>query len=205
MKEAKEVKVSDVPKDKQKIFKINRGKAREKGGPLTKAEKGGKPQEEMFAMDTPEFEKIENTVDILVDAAVAECSDTNAMQNEPSEEAAEELTRAHKDIAGYGNPEDIEAEYPPGEQDDDLHTVTHDEEDPVPQENMYGHSGMGMGERLKLEFLLSEEDYKEFFRSMMDKFGITGLKGMSIEKKREFFSQVGAAWRSKKEGGNAGV
>jgi hypothetical protein len=44
--EEKEVKVSDVPKDKQKIFKINRGKAREKGGPLTKAEKGGKPVKE---------------------------------------------------------------------------------------------------------------------------------------------------------------
>jgi len=41
--EGKEVKVSDVPKDKQAIFKINRGKAREKGGKLTKAEKGGKP------------------------------------------------------------------------------------------------------------------------------------------------------------------
>jgi hypothetical protein len=46
MDEAEEVKVSDVPKDKQKIFKINRGKAREKGGPLTKAEKGGKPVKE---------------------------------------------------------------------------------------------------------------------------------------------------------------
>jgi len=44
--ESEEVKVSDVPKDKQKIFKINRGKAREKGGPLTKAEKGGKPIKE---------------------------------------------------------------------------------------------------------------------------------------------------------------
>ena len=61
--EAEEVKVSDVPKDKQKIFKINRGKAREKGGPLTKAEKGGKPHEEMFAVDNPELERIENIVE----------------------------------------------------------------------------------------------------------------------------------------------
>jgi len=44
--EKKEIKVSDVPKDKQEIFKINRGKAREKGGALTKAERGGKPVKE---------------------------------------------------------------------------------------------------------------------------------------------------------------
>lgn len=52
MDEAEEVKVSDVPKDKQKIFKINRGKAREKGGPLTKAEKGGKPIKESDQVKT---------------------------------------------------------------------------------------------------------------------------------------------------------
>jgi len=50
--ESKEVKVSDVPKDKQKIFKINRGKARKKGGKLTKAEKGGKPIKESDLIKT---------------------------------------------------------------------------------------------------------------------------------------------------------
>ena len=44
--EDKEVKVSDVPDSKKMIFKINRGKARIKGGKLTKAEKGGKPIKE---------------------------------------------------------------------------------------------------------------------------------------------------------------
>ena len=204
MKEAEEVKVSDVPKDKQKIFKINRGKAREKGGPLTKAEKGGKPQGEMFAMDGPEFEVIEKQLDLLIDSAVAECADTNAMQSEPSQEPEEELSRAHADIAGYGDPEDTEDEYPPGEQDDDLHQVETGD-DPVPEENMYGHGGLGVGERVQLEFLLNEEDYKAFFRSMMDKFGISTIKDMSLEKKRDFFSKVGAAWRSKKEGGKEGI
>ncbi len=62
--EEKEVKVSDVPKDKQKIFKINRGKAREKGGKLTKAEKGGKPIKEADQVATAQqkdtlFDKLE--------------------------------------------------------------------------------------------------------------------------------------------------
>ena len=148
------------------------------------------------------MDDVEKVVDILVDSSVAECDEPNAMQNEPSKVPEEELGRAHKDIAGYGDPEDEEKEYPPGEQDDDLGQV---EDDPVPEENMYGHGGLGVGERVQLEFLLSEEDYKAFFRAMMDKFGISTIKDMSFEKKKEFFSNVGAAWRSKKEGGEAGI
>jgi len=157
---------------------------------------------EMFAMDIPEFEKIEKRVDMLVDSAMSESGvddgDDNALQNVQSDDAEEELGRLHSDIAGYGDPEDIEKEYSGGTTGLKSH-MNDDEED------MYGHGGMGMEERLQLEFLLHEEDYKEFFKSMMDKFGITGLKGLSIEKKKEFFSQVGAAWRSKKEGGEKEV
>jgi hypothetical protein len=63
----KEVKVSDVPKDKQEIFKINRGKARIKGGALTKAEKGGKPVKEADQVATAQqkdtlFDKLERVV-----------------------------------------------------------------------------------------------------------------------------------------------
>ena len=65
--EDKEIKISDVPKDKQKIFKINRGKAREKGGALTKAEKGGKPIKEADQVATAQqkdtlFDKLERVV-----------------------------------------------------------------------------------------------------------------------------------------------
>ena len=160
----------------------------------------GKPmvaQKEMFAADFPEFDKVEKRVDMLVDSAMAECGvddgDDNELQNSQSDDAEEELGRLHSDIAGYGDPEDTEKEYAGGTTGLKAHM---DDE-----EEMYGHGGMGMQERVQLEFLLHEEDYKEFFRSMMDKFGITSLKGLPVEKKKEFFSQVGAAWRSKKEGG----
>ena len=159
----------------------------------------GKPfktlQDEMFAMDVPEVEKIENMVDLLVDSAVAECGDENATLNEPSDEPSEELDRVHYDIAEYGDPKDTEEEYPPGPQDDDGLQQTDDD--------FYSHGGRGIGEQL--EIALNEEEYKAFFKSMMDKFGITSFKGLSVEKKREFFGQVGAAWRSKKEGGEGGL
>lgn len=192
MKEAEEVKVSDVPKDKQKIFKINRGKAREKGGPLTKAEKGGKPQEEMFAMDIPEFEKVENQVDLLVDSAVGECAgDDNAMQNEPSDKPEEELSRAHYDIAGYGDPENEEDEYPPGPQDSDQGIEKDDSED------LYNQGGMSMGEQLN--FILSEKgEYHAFFKRMMDSEGISGIGQLPPEKKKEFFTKVSAGWKKEK-------
>ena len=161
--------------------------------------------EEMFAMDIPEFDKIEKRVDMLVDSSMAECGmddgDDNALQNAQSDDAEEELGRLHSDIAGYGDPEDTEEEYSGGTTGLKSHMDDDDDND----EEVYGHGGMGMRERVQLEFLLHEEDYKEFFRSMMDKFGITGLKGLSIEKKKEFFSQVGSAWRSKKEGGEKEV
>jgi hypothetical protein len=198
MKEAEEVKVSDVPKDKQKIFKINRGKAREKGGPLTKAEKGGKPQEEMFAMDTPELEKMEQQVDLLVDMCgkphgkkkkkIKE--EDNALKNEPSDEPEEELSRTHDDIAGYGDPKDKEKEYPPGGQDD---SGLEDE----PEEDLYGHGGEGIGEQL--EVILNEHPYNDFFKSMMDKEGLSGLKGQSKEKISSFFKKVSAEWKKKKQ------
>jgi len=197
MKEAEEVKVSDVPKDKQKIFKINRGKAREKGGPLTKAEKGGKPQEEMFAMDTPELKEVEKMVDLLVDSSVQECpGEENAMQNEPTDEPEEQLDRVHKDIAGYGDPEEEEQEYPPGPQDDDRLLQQVDDD--------FGtHGGEGIGEQL--EVILNEHPYNDFFKSMMDKEGLSGLKGQSKEKISSFFKKVSAEWKLKKKVSSEGL
>jgi len=65
--EDKEVKISDVPDSKKMIFKINRGKARIKGGKLTKAEKGGKPIKEADQVATAQqkdtlFDKLERVV-----------------------------------------------------------------------------------------------------------------------------------------------
>lgn len=166
---------------------LGRGQAK---GPM------GKPyqsQKEMFAADFSEVKEVEKIVDVLVDSSVAECdmdgADTNAVRNTPSEEGEEELQRVHDDIAGYGDPEDEEKEYPPGPQDsDDLGEIP--EEPIVPEE-----SDM----REQLEGILNEGTYKEFFKKMMDKEGINSLNDLSDEKKKSFFNKIDSLWKGKNE------
>jgi len=165
---------------------LGRGQAK---GPM------GKPfqrQKEMFAADFPEIKETEKIVDVLIDSSVAECGDaanTNAVQNTPSEQGEEELQRVHADIAGYGDPEDEEKEYPPGPQDsDDLGEIP--EEPIVPEE-----SDM----REQLEGILKEETYKEFFKKMMDKEGIKSIGDLSDEKKKAFFNKIDPLWKGKNE------
>lgn len=129
-------------------------------------------------MDTPEIKEIEKQVDLLVD---------NAIQNDPAAAPEEELTRAHYDIAGYGNPEEEEKEYPPGPQDqDDLGDYPEEPmEEPIAQqlENILGEKG----------------EYQVFFKRMMDKEGISGIKDLTGDKKKSFFDKVDAAWKGKDE------
>jgi len=141
------------------------------------------PQKEMFAADFPEIKKMEKTVDVLVDSSVTECGmddgNVNVIQNTPAEGGGEELQRVHADIAGYGDPEDEEKEYPPGPQDP----------------NDYEESDM----REQLEGILKEETYKEFFKKMMDKEGIDSINDLSDEKKKSFFNKIDSLWKGKNE------
>ena len=57
--------------------------------------------------------------------------------------------------------------------------------------------GMSVGEAL--EFSLKEEDYKTFFKSMLDKEGIKSIGDLDDEKKKAFFNKVDAAWKAKGE------
>lgn len=138
--------------------------------------------EEMFAVDNPEIKRVDQQVDFLIDSAMVE-ADENDVLNTPSQDAEEELDRVHSDIAGYGDEKDEENEYPPGPEDAD--------------DNTFDDSGMEIGE--SLSFILSEEDYKTFFKSMLDAEGISGIKDLSGEKKKAFFNKVDAAWKAKKE------
>jgi len=136
-------------------------------------------------MDIPEYDKVEREVDLLVDSAVAECGDggePNAMQNEPSEKPEEELSRAHDDIAGYGDPEDIEQEYPPGPNGVD--GIQQDGEEDIGGQ---------------LESILSEKgEYHAFFKRMMDSEGVSSIAQMSHDKKSDFFKKVSAGWKKEK-------
>lgn len=52
---------------------------------------------------------------------------------------------------------------------------------------------------LTVKLLLSETEYKEFFRDMMKNWGITSIEDLSDEKKKKFFNAVDKAWKAKKE------
>ncbi len=164
---------------------LEKGPPSEVGGKIGNEDKSKEEVEETFAMDTPELKEIEKQVDLLVDSSVAECENTNAVQNEPAAVPEEELERVHSDIAGYGDPENTEKEYPPGPQDQD-------ELGEVPEESR------GIGQQL--ENILGEKgDYKVFFKRMMDKEGLASIKDLSSDKKKSFFNKVDAAWKSKAE------
>jgi len=114
----------------------------------------------------------------MVDECDMDAGDTNAMQNSPSEEPEEELARAHQDIAGYGDPDNEEKEYPPGPQDDD---------------------DLGEVPERPLESVVKENEYKMFFKRMMDKEGIKSIGDLSDEKKKAFFNKVDKLWKAKNE------
>lgn len=46
--------------------------------------------------------------------------------------------------------------------------------------------------------VLTEEDYQDFFRSMMKKWGIKSPNELDDEKKKEFFNDVSKEWKKKK-------
>jgi len=46
--------------------------------------------------------------------------------------------------------------------------------------------------------VLTEEDYQEFFRSMMKKWGIKSPNELDDEKKKKFFDNVSKEWKSRK-------
>jgi len=122
----------------------------------------------------------EDEINIRVDELI-DISELNMTKSIPDEDPEELLKNIHDDIAGYGDPEDIENEYPPGPQDKDF-----GEDD---------SSGIGS----QLEFILKEEEYKNFFKSMMDKEGINSLNDLSDDKKKEFFNKVDSMWKGKNE------
>jgi len=148
----------------------------------------GKGQSEMFAADFPEKTKIEKSVDMIVDSLGV--GEPNATKNTPDERAEEELTNVHQDIAGYGDPEDINNEYPPGPQDEDgLGEVPDDD---------YVRDG-GIGSQLESILSINEKgEYQKFFKRMMDEEGVSSIGQMSHDQKSSFFTKVSARWKKEK-------
>jgi len=141
------------------------------------------PQEEMFAADFPEFKKVERKVDMLVDSSIVECGmedgDFNETRNTPSEDAEEEISRVHSDIAGYGDPEDTEKEYAGGSDQGVEKDASEDVEG-----------------QLESIFLVNEKgEYHNFFKRMMDEAGISSIAQLTTDQKSEFFKKISAGWK----------
>jgi len=148
----------------------------------------GQPRKEMFAADFPEQQKVEKTVDMLVDSAISECpgSEPNEIKNTPSSEPEEELSNVHGDIAGYGDPDDIEDEYPPADVDEE-------QLGKIPEGDM---ADGGIGSTLESIF---ESEYQKFFKKMLDKEGIKSIGDLSDSEKKAFFNRVDKMWKGKNE------
>lgn len=184
--------VEDPEAKKGKGQGLHRGQGK---GPMGKP---FKKQNEMFAADMPEFEKVARKVDVIVDSSITECpeSEPNAVKNIPSDDGNEEIDRVHYDIAGYNDPKDVEAEYPPGPPDDDRISDTD-----VDDENLLGNA---LESALNEKTTLNEKgEYQRFFKRMMDEEGITGIASMSPEQKSSFFKKVSAGWKKEKGKGVA--
>ena len=50
-----------------------------------------------------------------------------------------------------------------------------------------------------VQLLVTEEDYREFFKSMLKKFNINSPSDLDDEKKKAFFDAVDKGWKAKKE------
>jgi hypothetical protein len=106
----------------------------------------------------------------------------NDLKNEPSQDPEEELERVEDDLGGAEGEEleDYEAgeDYDEGD-DEDLEELVH----------------------MMVDATLLEQDsaYQAYFRSVMKKHNIDGIRGLSPEKRSEFFKDVSRGW---KKGGN---
>jgi hypothetical protein len=70
-------------------------------------------------------------------------------------------------------------------------------ETPIPMEN----TELKTEDKMKnaIQLLVKEETYREFFKSMLDKWNIKSPSDLDDEKKKEFFDVVDREWKAKKE------
>lgn len=150
--------------------------ARGKGkGPM------GMPLEGEYVMD--KYQVID-LIDKIINEDLEE-GEPNDLKNEPSQDPEEELERVEDDLGGDEG-EALE-DYMEGEDEYD--------EDDYDEDEM-----MEMVELMVDSTLLDQDNaYQAYFRNVMKKHNIDGIKGLSPEKKREFFKDVSSGWKNHKE------
>jgi hypothetical protein len=148
-------------------------------------------------MGSPYKEIKEITVDDIIDLAEAELEgaeegEPNEMKNAPSQNPDEQMKRLEDDLTG--NSIDLDEE--PDDEDD--YPDEYDEKGLVSQ--MPDESGEAIASEMVDATLLEQDSaYQTYFRGVMKKHGIKGIRGLSAEKRSVFFKDVSAGWRSRKK------
>jgi len=80
---------------------------------------------------------------------------------------------------------------------DELSTDSADREEEEMEE--YKENTVEENMKTAVQLLVSEEDYRTYFKSMLKKWNINSPSDLDKEKKKEFFNAVDKGWKAKKE------
>jgi len=112
---------------------------------------------------------------------------SNALNNVPNQDAGTELTGLKSDLGGTTKVVDD------GVADSD------EDESEIEDDSEIGESYSNIM-KLGVTALIDENSgYKEFFKSMLSKYGVNSPKELEGEKRKEFFNAVDKGWKGKKE------
>lgn len=110
----------------------------------------------------------------------ADEGEPNQMKNAPSQDASKQLSAVEDDLTGP----DVDLDEGP------------DEEDDYPDE--YDEKGIA-SEMVDRTLLDQDNAYQAYFRTVMKKHDIKGIRGLSSEKRSTFFKDVSSGWKNHKD------
>lgn len=110
----------------------------------------------------------------------ADEGEPNQMKNAPSQDADKQLSAVEDDLTGP----DVDLDEEP------------DDEDDYPDE--YDEKGIA-SEMVDRTLLDQDNAYQAYFRTVMKKHDIKGIRGLSSEKRSTFFKDVSSGWKNHKD------
>jgi hypothetical protein len=125
--------------------------------------------------------QVDDVIDLIeAELEGSEEGEPNILKNVPSQNPEEEIDRVEDDLTGNSNDLDEEP----------------DEEDDYPDQ----YDEMGIASEMVDRTVLEQDSaYQTYFRGVMLKHGIKGIRGLSKEKRSVFFKDVSAGWRKHKK------
>jgi len=125
--------------------------------------------------------KIDDVID-LIEAELdgSDDGEPNELKNNPSQDPQKLIRQTTDDVVGNA----INLDEEPDEEED--------------YESQYDEKGIA-SEMVDMLLLDQDSAYQTYFRGVMKKHGVTGIKHMNNDKKREFFKDVSNGWKKHKK------